>query len=178
MDEGFEGHQQELRRGTIVLACLRLLRTAGGRFVARHSRATDVWALGMLLHCALYGGALPWRADLDDIAGLRAEMLAATEVRPPRGVRADVPPALLALLSRLLSLDPAQRQLSDQMIGYWSQFVKTGVPDVTGAPQWPPLGADAATGPRLSLQTGKLSIVTDFAARHQCPFWATVKGSR
>lgn len=29
MDEGFEGHQQELRRGTIVLACLRLLRTAG-----------------------------------------------------------------------------------------------------------------------------------------------------
>ncbi|WP_059015953.1 carboxylesterase family protein [Mycobacterium sp. M26] len=75
-------------------------------------------------------------------------------------------------------LDPAQRQLSDQMIGYWSQFVKTGVPGVTGAPQWPPLGADAATGARLSLQTGKLSIVTDFAARHQCPFWATVKGSR
>ncbi|OCG74568.1 PadR family transcriptional regulator [Microbacterium sediminis] len=29
MDEGFETHRQELRRGTIVLACLRLLRTPG-----------------------------------------------------------------------------------------------------------------------------------------------------
>ena len=29
MDEGFEGNRQELRRGTIVVACLRLLRTPG-----------------------------------------------------------------------------------------------------------------------------------------------------
>lgn len=70
-------------------------------------------------------------------------------------------------------LDPAQRQLSDQMVEYWSQFVKSGAPDVTAESQWPQLGADASTGPRLSLQTGKLTITTDFAARHQCPFWAT-----
>jgi len=56
--------------------------------------------------------------------------------------------------------------------------VKTGVPDVTGEPQWPQFSSDASTGPRLSLQTGKPSITTDYAARHQCPFWATLTGSR
>ncbi|WP_328363729.1 carboxylesterase family protein [Mycobacterium sp. NBC_00419] len=75
-------------------------------------------------------------------------------------------------------LNPAQRELSDQMIGYWSQFVKTGAPDVDGLPDWPQLGADSATGPRLSLQTGAPSVVTDYAARHQCQFWATLKGAR
>lgn len=75
-------------------------------------------------------------------------------------------------------LNAAQRQLSDQMVGYWSQFVKTGAPDVAGEPHWPPLGTDSASAPRLSLQTGALSVSTDFAARHQCPFWATVTGAR
>ena len=77
----------------------------------------------------------------------------------------------------LQALNPAQQVLSDQMVAYWSQFVKTGAPDVEGQPDWPQLGADAATGPRMSLQTGPLSITTDYAARHQCAFWATVKGA-
>jgi para-nitrobenzyl esterase len=64
------------------------------------------------------------------------------------------------------------------MIDYWSQFVKTGAPDVDGEPQWPQFAAGAATGPRLSLQTGELSITTDYAARHQCPFWVTLAGPR
>lgn len=75
-------------------------------------------------------------------------------------------------------LDPAQRALSDEMVAYWSQFVKTGTPDVTGLPDWPQLGADGATGKRMSLQTGQLTITEDFSARHQCPFWATLKGAR
>jgi para-nitrobenzyl esterase len=75
-------------------------------------------------------------------------------------------------------LNPEQRGLSDQMVAYWSQFVKTGAPDVSGLPNWPQLGADAATGKRLSLQTGPLTITTDFSSRHQCPFWAVQKGTR
>ncbi len=75
-------------------------------------------------------------------------------------------------------LDPAQRRLSDQMIAYWSQFVKTGAPDVVGEPAWPQLGTDPSTAERMSLQTGKLSITTDFSARHQCPFWASLAGLR
>lgn len=72
-------------------------------------------------------------------------------------------------------LNPAQRKLSDQMIDYWSQFVKTGDPNVTGEPQWPRFSADAS---RLSLQTPTPSITTDYAGRHQCAFWATLTGSR
>ena len=75
-------------------------------------------------------------------------------------------------------LDPAQRQLADQMIGYWSQFVKTGAPDVAGQPEWPQLGPDASSVPRLSLQTKELSVTNDYAARHQCQFWATLSGPR
>ncbi|GAY17889.1 carboxylesterase/lipase family protein [Mycobacterium sp. shizuoka-1] len=75
-------------------------------------------------------------------------------------------------------LNPAQRELSDQMVAYWSQFVKTGAPDVPGQPDWPQLGADGATGKRLSLQTGSLTITEDFAARHQCPFWDGRTGAR
>jgi para-nitrobenzyl esterase len=69
-------------------------------------------------------------------------------------------------------LPPAQRRLSDQMIGYWSQFVATGSPQVTGAPPWPALGNDVTTGPRMSLLPDDLRTVTNFDLAHQCPFWA------
>ena len=39
-------------------------------------------------------------------------------------------------------LDPAQRQLADQMIGYWSQFVKTGArtwPASRSGHSWAPM---------------------------------------
>jgi len=75
-------------------------------------------------------------------------------------------------------LDPAQRMLSDQMVAYWSQFVKTGTPDVPGSPDWPQFGADGAAGKRMSLQTGELTITGDFSLRHQCSFWASMKGAR
>ncbi|MBI3690147.1 MAG: carboxylesterase family protein, partial [Mycolicibacterium aromaticivorans] len=75
-------------------------------------------------------------------------------------------------------LDPAQRVLSDQMVAYWSQFVKTGSPEVSGLPDWPQFGADEATGKRISLQTGDLTVTTDFSSRHQCPFWTSRSGAR
>ncbi|MGY4712950.1 carboxylesterase/lipase family protein [Mycolicibacterium sp. CBM1] len=75
-------------------------------------------------------------------------------------------------------LNPAQRELSDKMVAYWSEFVKNGAPDAPGEPEWPQLDTDPSGGARMSLQTGKLSITTDFGARHQCPFWASLKGAR
>jgi para-nitrobenzyl esterase len=72
-------------------------------------------------------------------------------------------------------LNPAQRELSDQMIAYWSQFVKNGTPEVSGLPDWPQFGED---GKRLSLQTAQLTITEDFRAHHNCAFWATLKGNR
>jgi para-nitrobenzyl esterase len=72
-------------------------------------------------------------------------------------------------------LDPAQRRLSDQMVAYWTQFVITGVPRAAGQPDWPQLGPDAATGPRLSLQPDGSRVVTNFDESHQCRFWASLK---
>jgi PadR family transcriptional regulator PadR len=53
-DEAFETHLQELRRGTIVLACLQLLREAGYGYglleeLERHGFATDANTLYPLL---------------------------------------------------------------------------------------------------------------------------------
>ena len=39
---------------------------------------------------------------------------------------------------------PEDRTLSDQMMGYWTNFAKTGDPNGTGLPVWPKYGADDA----------------------------------
>ena len=67
-------------------------------------------------------------------------------------------------------LNAAQQQLSDRMIGYWSGFVRTGVPHADGAPDWPPF--DGTHGPWMSLQTPEVRTFTNFADDHQCAFWA------
>ena len=66
-------------------------------------------------------------------------------------------------------LDRAQQQLSGEMIDYWARFVTTGSPDVPGAPEWPPLRAGESE--RMSLQTGRPELASDFTARHRCDFW-------
>jgi para-nitrobenzyl esterase len=75
-------------------------------------------------------------------------------------------------------LSPAQRQLSGQMIDYWTQFVSTGVPKAAGQPGWPPLGGDPAHSPYMSLRPDGSRVVSNFAESHQCPFWASLKGKR
>ena len=67
-------------------------------------------------------------------------------------------------------LNAAQQELSDRMIGYWSGFVRTGVPHADGAPDWPPF--EGTHGPWMSLQTPEVRTFTNFADDHQCAFWA------
>lgn len=71
-------------------------------------------------------------------------------------------------------LDPGQRVLSEQMIGYWSQFVTKGVPEAAGQPGWPAVGSHP--GPRMSLRADGTRVITNFGESHQCPFWAPLKG--
>lgn len=73
------------------------------------------------------------------------------------------------------ALNPAQRALSDQMIDYWSAFVRTGTPNGDGLPEWPEVGDDPAAGSRLSLKPGDISVVDDFDRVHQCSFWAGLR---
>lgn len=70
MDEVFETHLQELRRGTVVLACLQLLRTPGYGYglledLGRHGFATDANTLYPLLRRLEKQGHLTseWNTD-------------------------------------------------------------------------------------------------------------------
>jgi para-nitrobenzyl esterase len=66
-------------------------------------------------------------------------------------------------------LNPAQQQLSNQMIDYWANFVADGVPTAPDAPEWPKVSGD---GPWMSLQPDGSRVVEDFGRQHQCDFWA------
>ena len=68
------------------------------------------------------------------------------------------------------SLDAAQQRLADQMIDYWSSFVKTGAPVAAGQPDWPQVDAGV-----MSLQPDGSRMVDDFSRVHQCPFWAGLR---
>jgi para-nitrobenzyl esterase len=67
-------------------------------------------------------------------------------------------------------LNPAQRRLSDEMIGYWSRFVATGEP---GA-DWPEM-ADRNAGKRMSLQPDGNRVITTYEQKHECAFWAGLR---
>jgi len=70
-------------------------------------------------------------------------------------------------------LDERQQRLSDQMIGYWTQFVTTGVPGFPSAPVWPQLNGHPDDGPRISFDSGGARVSTSFEQDHQCAFWAS-----
>ncbi len=69
-------------------------------------------------------------------------------------------------------LDETQRDLSRQMILYWTQFARAGNPNgVAGLPLWPRFDASAKV---FSLAPGHLAP-TDYAATHQLGFWASLR---
>jgi len=68
----------------------------------------------------------------------------------------------------------AQQQLSQQMMQYWANFVKTGSPNGNGLVAWPAYGTGAHQ--TLSLQPGGDTIIDNFDAEHHCAFWATAPG--
>jgi para-nitrobenzyl esterase len=64
-------------------------------------------------------------------------------------------------------LAPASQKLADQMIIYWSNFVKTGVPTTPGSPAWPKYKNPKST---FLLEPGK-SGTFDASKAHHCDFW-------
>jgi para-nitrobenzyl esterase len=66
-----------------------------------------------------------------------------------------------------------QQQLSDTMIGYWTQFAKTGDPNAPGAPVWSPYSA--MTDEFQSLVPPTPVIESNFDTDHQCSsLWNTL----
>ncbi|MEU7893271.1 carboxylesterase family protein [Nonomuraea sp. NPDC049152] len=62
-------------------------------------------------------------------------------------------------------LSPAQQKLSEQMIGYWTNFARTGSPNGPGLPAWRRLGRGTQ-----SLAPGAIRPI-DYAAEHRLGFW-------
>lgn len=68
--------------------------------------------------------------------------------------------------------DAAQIRLGEQMIDYWSAFVRTGVPRAPGQPEWLPIGPDGQQV--MSLQPDGSRMVEGFGESHRCRFWASL----
>ena len=64
----------------------------------------------------------------------------------------------------------AQKQLSDDMLRYWGNFVKTGNPNGTGLAHWPRY--EARSLKILSLKPDGNTVIDNFDADHHCAFWA------
>jgi para-nitrobenzyl esterase len=75
----------------------------------------------------------------------------------------DLPtPAGMSLLT------PDEQALSTTMVKYWTQFAKTGDPNLAGNPTWPVY--TAATDSILTLDTpaANVKVTTGFKADHKC----------
>ncbi len=71
---------------------------------------------------------------------------------------------------------PEQEALSDTMVTYWAQFAQYGDPNGAGEPVWPAYNPAAGQITLQSLEPLSAQPITvmDFAASHQCEFWASL----
>lgn len=76
----------------------------------------------------------------------------------------------LPYLFATVPLAGPQRALSDRMTGYWTQFARTGAPEVPGAPAWPRFSAGAPSVLELAPGPGGIRPV-DAGAAHHCALW-------
>jgi para-nitrobenzyl esterase len=65
-------------------------------------------------------------------------------------------------------LTPVQQNLSDAMVGYWTQFARSGDPNSVDVPSWPLYGASDQF---QSLQPSLPTTKSGFALDHKCAFW-------
>jgi para-nitrobenzyl esterase len=65
-------------------------------------------------------------------------------------------------------LTPAQRQLSETMMDYWTQFARSGDPNSHGTPAWP---LYSSSDQFQSLRPPTPATSTGLATDHKCAFW-------
>jgi len=64
-------------------------------------------------------------------------------------------------------LKPASQALADQMVATWASFVRTGVPQAPGLPEWETF---QKRGSAMRFEPGKTALF-DPAAEYKCSFW-------
>jgi carboxylesterase type B len=57
---------------------------------------------------------------------------------------------------------------------YWTNFARSGSPSAPGAPPWPQFSSGGQR--MISLVPPAPQVETEFAAEHQCAFWAAARG--
>ncbi|MFZ0478000.1 MAG: carboxylesterase family protein [Terriglobales bacterium] len=75
---------------------------------------------------------------------------------------------IFGLPASLTTLSATQKRLSTDMVDYWTQFAKTGNPNVEGKPVWP--GYNASTDLFLQLTEPKPVAISSFKYEHLCSF--------
>jgi para-nitrobenzyl esterase len=71
-------------------------------------------------------------------------------------------------------LDVNQQKLSDHMVGYWTEFARSGDPNGLGRPLWPGFHRDRQV--MQSFVPPPPTTETNFATAHQCDFWDALSG--
>jgi para-nitrobenzyl esterase len=71
-------------------------------------------------------------------------------------------------------LNASQRQLSDKMVGYWTEFAESGNPNGNGAPHWPRFHRDRQV--MQSFVPPTPATETNFDTVHKCAFWDGLVG--
>ncbi|MET7283230.1 carboxylesterase family protein [Kribbella sp. NPDC005582] len=69
-------------------------------------------------------------------------------------------------------LSETQQQLSNQMIDYWTSFVRTGNPNGPDRPQWSPTGQGEVKGISLAPTDQSGIQPVNLSSEHHCAFWA------
>jgi para-nitrobenzyl esterase len=72
------------------------------------------------------------------------------------------------------TLTSTQQRLAASMQRYWTSFARQGFPSSPGEPSWPQFRSGSQR--MISLIPPAPQVETDFAAGHQCAFWATARG--
>jgi para-nitrobenzyl esterase len=83
-------------------------------------------------------------------------------------------PSIVGLKLPQTPLNASQLQLSDKMVGYWTEFAESGNPNGNGSPHWPRFHRDRQV--MQSLNTPTVTTETNFATDHKCAFWDQLVG--
>jgi para-nitrobenzyl esterase len=67
-----------------------------------------------------------------------------------------------------MGLSSDEQALSDTMVKYWTQFAKTGDPNVTGSPKWPAYTSSNDSFMTLNTPASSVQVTTGFKAEHKC----------
>lgn len=69
-----------------------------------------------------------------------------------------------------------QQRLSDEMVGYWSRFARTGDPSDPGAPTWAPFTPSTGTTVLALAPGANGTAPVDLAREHNYDFWHSLTG--